>query len=74
MAAATVPAAGCKVADQVRIGYRASDPTVAAALAQHSDFIAAETLCSLHPEPLAAADLGGTVELDDTTIELTLKR
>ena len=65
---------GCKVADQITVGYRASDPTVAAALARHSDFIAAETLATLRPEPLTENDYSGTVDLDDTTIELTLKR
>ncbi|HRI50584.1 MAG TPA: isoleucine--tRNA ligase [Pseudomonadota bacterium] len=66
--------AGCKVADQVTIGYKATDPTIAAALARHAEFIAAETLASLHGEPLAAPELCSTVDLDDAQIELTLKR
>jgi len=66
--------AGCKVADQVTVGYQSADPVIAAALARHADFIAAETLASVRGEPLAAADLSSTVDLDDAQIELTLKR
>ena len=36
--------------------------------------ICAETLSTLSPSPLAAADTQSTVELDDSTIEITLKR
>ncbi len=66
--------AGCKVADQVTVGYQAADPIIAAALSRHADFISAETLASLRSEPLAAPDLSSTVDLEDAQIELTLKR
>ncbi len=66
--------AGCKVADQVTVGYKATDPVVAAALARHADFIAAETLATLRGEALAGSDLSATVDLDDAQIELSLKR
>ena len=36
--------------------------------------ICAETLSTLSPSPLAVADTQSTVELDDSTIEITLKR
>ena len=66
--------AGCKVSDRVTVGYVTSDEIAAAAIQRLSEQICAETLSTLSPSPLAAADTQSTVELDDSTIEITLKR
>lgn len=66
--------AGCKVSDRVTVGYVTSDEVAAAAIQRLSEQICAETLSTLSPSPLAAADTQSTVELDDSTIEITLKR
>ncbi len=66
--------AGCKVSDRVTVGYVTSDEVAAAAIQRLGEQICAETLSTLSPSPLAVADTESTVELDDSTIEITLKR
>ena len=66
--------AGCKVSDRVTVGYVTSDEIAAAAIQRLNEQICAETLSTLSPSPLTAADTQSTVELDDSTIEITLKR
>ena len=66
--------AGCKVSEQVRIGYVTSDAIVAAALSQHRAFVEGETLSQLAAQALPQPHGQSTVDLDDSQIELTLIR
>ncbi len=66
--------AGCKVSEQVRIGYVTRDAIVAAALSQHRAFVEGETLSQLAAQALPQPHGQSTVDLDDSQIELTLLR
>ena len=54
--------AGCKVSEQVRIGYVTSDAIVAAALSQHRAFVEGETLSQLNAEALPQPHGQSTVD------------
>ena len=66
--------AGCKVSDRVRIGYATSDATAQAAIVSLADYVSTETLSTLVPSLIDDADARATVELDDASIEISLKR
>jgi len=66
--------AGCKVADRVTIGYHSSDDIATAAIRSLGDFIGSETLAQLQPALLDEADARSVCELDDSAIEISLKR
>ena len=66
--------AGCKVSEQVRIGYVTRDAIVAAALSQHRAFVEGETLSQLAAQAQPQPHGQSTVDLDDSQIELTLLR
>ena len=53
---------------------RDRDATAQAAIANLTDYVSTETLSTLQPRLLADADVRSIVELDDSTIEISLKR
>lgn len=62
------------MSDRVRIGYATSDATAQAAIVSLADYVSTETLSTLVPSLIDDADARATVELDDASIEISLKR
>ena len=66
--------AGCKVSDRIELGFATESPLILGVLDKLADYIGAETLATLHTKPLASADAERTVEVDDLSVHITLKR
>jgi isoleucyl-tRNA synthetase len=65
--------AGCKVSDRVQIGAHTTDGSIAAAFARYQSFIEGETLSTLSPQPLPDATALSILDLDEASVELSLR-
>ena len=65
--------AGCKVSDRVMLGIHTTDAGIAAAFARHQAWIEGETLSSLQPQTLADATARSVLDLDEATVDLSLR-
>ncbi|MBL9008543.1 MAG: isoleucine--tRNA ligase [Myxococcales bacterium] len=65
--------AGCRVSDRVHIGAHTTDGNIAAALARHQAWIEGETLSTLSPQPLSSPMAQSVLDLDEATVDLSLR-